>query len=466
MTADSVSASALTPSTQALHATAAHASGAPARPRCHGPRRRHLPRARDGSERDGQRVRDVERGGRQRRDRQEHGFADGDRDDDESEWSRDRQEDRDVRRPQSCTNAPHGCGCREATVARECVERARRARHRRQTAEPHREDHQRHRRRSGARPERVLEHERLDAAMLERSGQIADGEREASDDGEACDGAHTDRRHDSPGCAPLGMACLFARVRRRVEAGERPHSDDERLEEAERVAAVGARGARLREERERLRPPEADQRADEHDDADDVNCRGDAVQPRDEADRHDVRERVTGEDAREDDVRSLHRNAERRDRGLCARQIDRGHDRHLTDEVHHRREPTRARAAEERRPVIERTCGGERARELRHRQRDEHRSGADERPSEPEPRWPSAPQARRVRRKDSGEHADDRKAQREARESSHRAKELLRVAEPRERTRVVVVVAAQVFRSPVALRREGAFARDRTSPRR
>ena len=98
--------------------------------------------------------------------------------------------------------------------------------------------------------------------------------------------------------------------------------------------------------------------------------------------------------------------------------------------------------------MVERARGGERARELRHRERHEHRPHADERPAEAERRGTAWADGVGIRGDAAGENADDREADGEAREPAHATQELLRVPETAQRARVGGVLALTTDLAP------------------
>ena len=226
-----------------------------------------------------------------------------------------------------------------------------------------------------------------------------------------------------------------------------------------------------------MRSPEREEEPDEDRDADDVNARGEVVEHGDDPHREDIEDRVGREHRHEKRPARPRGPRERRGDRLGAPQVDGRDDRELPHEVHRRREPPPAGAAEPRRPVVERPRRRKRARELSHRERHDERPRADERPPEPERRGPPSSQRYAVGRRDPGEDADDRERQGEAREAPHRPEELLRVPQPRQVARIGVVarIAARPRRGHVvgrgrplmhSTRRGDASSRDTSRRRR
>ena len=187
-----------------------------------------------------------------------------------------------------------------------------------------------------------------------------------------------------------------------------------------------------------------DQDADDDDHANHVPPRRDHVQARRDLDveqvDHDRREQEGGvEDVR----RHVERRAEpvvhvlrvaepeveehlREDREPVA---DRCGNGDLADQVEPSGRPTPAGAAELRGPVVKAARGGVRRSDLGHGERDDRAHEADEQPTPGHRDRTAVLEGDRVRGQAPREDRDDREADSEVSEPSHRAEELLRIAQ-------------------------------------
>jgi len=109
---------------------------------------------------------------------------------------------------------------------------------------------------------------------------------------------------------------------------------------------------------------------------------------------------------------------------------DRRGDGDLADQVEPAGRPAPARAAELRRPVVEPARRRERRGDLGHRERDDRGEKPDEQPAPGDRDRAAALEGDVVRGEAPRENRDDREGDREVLEPSHRAEELLGVAEP------------------------------------
>ena len=223
---------------------------------------------------------------------------------------------------------------------------------------------------------------------------------------------------------------LLADVGGRVEPGEGPHAENERLYEAEsRVAvSVNARPGTYEKKGGIMRASFPEKKRRQDGDPDDVHGGGQIVQRGDEAHGDYVERAVNRDDDPKERV-SVRRPPHHVGDGLRTCQVDGSDDRDLSHEVQHGGRPTEGGPAEKGRPVVERAGSREGACQLRHRDRDEHRARRHERPSETEPHRTSRPERIAEGRRHTSEHADHREADGKARKPTQPARQLLGVAE-------------------------------------